>query len=306
MITLPTSVTRILFVVPSFTLIFSCVSSDSPRLPDAPYGVIDMRLASPDRPAGDDDRDFSSKLIGSRLNFAQSQSAPMHFLAADNLGLARLFMSKDFVDRYSRDVLSVALAELCPGHEAFVQAVQRHEAFIPGMIDLHEASNEARDYTFSDRVALFARGAVILYAFAIAQGGTASGYNLGYVREHIGETVGTQQITEVIRAHMPYVIIKVLSEFTQKLKMIYAWVSHDELCSQFWGAVSALDDALIKREDIKSLNYEQNEVFKLILAYQKYRIEQYQYLYSNKLSALVDQKEAALACEAHLLDNGLL
>ncbi|MEI7580258.1 MAG: hypothetical protein WCJ17_00510 [bacterium] len=308
MITLPTSVTRILFVVPSFALIFSCMPSD------APDRVTCMALASPDCAGSvDEDPGFSPRLSGLKLTFAQpesapmhSESAPMHFLAADNLGLARLFISKVFVDRYSRAAFSEALAALRPGHEAFVQAVQAYEACIPGMTELHEAINEASEYTLADRVAFFARGAVLLYAFAIAQGGTASGYNLGYVRDHIGVRAGTQQITEVIRVHMPYVIIKVLSEFTQKLKMLYARVRHDELCSQFWVAVSDLDDALITIQDTESLNCEQNAVFKLILAYQKYRISQYQDLYTEQVSALGDQKEAALACEEHLLDNGFL
>jgi hypothetical protein len=310
MITLPTSVTRILFVVPSFALIFSCMSSeDVPVTPSGPpralvYGVVSMSPVSPDR-VDLTDHVFSSG-VSVTLRFAQPESAPMHFLAADNLGLARLFISKAFVDRYSRAAFSEALAALRPGHEAFVQAVQAYEACIPGMTQLREAINEASEYTLADRVAFFARGAVLLYAFAIAQGGTASGYNLGYVRDHIGVRAGTQQITEVIRVHMPYVIIKVLSEFTQKLKMLYARVRHDELCSQFWVAVSDLDDALITIQDTESLNCEQNAVFQLILAYQKYRISQYQELYEEQVSALGDQKEAALACEKYLLDNGFL
>jgi hypothetical protein len=302
MITLPTSVRRILFVVPSFAFIFSCMSFD------APYGVTPMVLASPDRAGSvDEDSDFSPLLSGLKLNFAKPERAPMHFLAVDNLGLARLFISKAFVDRYSRDAFSTAITALRPGHEAFVEAVQRHEAFMPGMTELHEAINEAREYTLADRVAFFARGAVTLYAFAIAQGGTASGYNLGYVREHIGVPAGTQQITQPICDHMPYVIIKVLSEFTEALKMLYARLPHhDELCSQFWVAVSRLDDAFIKIGDTESLNCEQNAVFNLILAYQKYRIRQYQELYQAQVSTLGDPTKAALACEEHLLDNGLL
>jgi hypothetical protein len=314
MITLPTSVTRILFVVPSFALIFSCMSSeDVPVTPSGPpralvYGVVSMSPVSPVSPDRVDltDHVFSPG-VSVTLRFAQPESAPMHFLAADNLGLARLFISKAFVDLYSRDKLSAAIAALCPYHEVFVQAVQTYNRDIPGMPELLQAINEASEDTLADRVAFFARGAVTLYAFAIAQGGTASGYNLEYVRAHIGVREGIEQITEMIHAHMPYVIIKVLSEFTQKLKMLYARVRHDELCSQFWVAVAALDTARMRTEADSAWMYPaQDAVFQLILAYQKYRISQYQELYEEQVSALGDQKEAALACEKYLLDNGLL
>jgi len=264
-----------------------------------------MSPVSPDR-VDLTDHVFSSG-VSVTLRFAQPESAPMHFLAADNLGLARLFISKAFVDRYSRAAFSEALAALRPGHKKFVKAVLEYDPGIPGMTQLREAFNEREGCTLADRVALFAQGAVTLYAFAIAQGGTESGYNLSYVCEHIRVEAGTQQITEVIRQHMPYVIIKVLSEFTQRLKRLYSHESDDELCRQFWLAVAALDTARMRTEaDSAWMHPAQDAVFQLILAYQKYRISQYQELYEEQVSALGDQKEAALACEKSLLDNGLL
>ncbi len=291
----------------------SCATarSVSNDLPEVPSGLGD-RLRF-DYPAGSSaSTGLDESWDGSDCGFALEtpRYAPVHFNDESNLGLARLFLSQVFVERYSSDpstrIQCALKAFEGTKYAAFVAQVLARNKAIPGMHDLHTAIF-AEDVCFETRVTLFAHGAVMLYAYATCLGGIeacAEGHDLLYVRDHLGDDVGTQKIARVVHDHMPALIITVVAQYTKEFRDLFS--TEPDALTRFWQAIGGLPPVNSERlRGALELDASQHAVFALMLRYQQQRIATYQQMYAEELRKQGgDRVRAAKVCEVKAVDNG--
>ena len=234
-----------------------------------------------------------------------------HVTADDNLGLARLFISSTLVNAYSEEeYLKSFMALSATKYRPLVDAISSGSADLPG-VEFLNLSLKASDTETA--VSYFAQGVIDLYAYAISIGGTADGTRLDHVCEHIDES-DVVMIDEVVRLHMPNIVIHYVKTVTQQLRQQMCECMGVSLCSDepvltaFWKAIGMLD--LTGRSVINPVTFssEQKALHSVMNVYQRQRVSKYKETYAKALELSEDmfntESDAARTCEMIVLENG--